>query len=339
MFALAGVLDRVLKDDRCLQVVFVGPTWHGFENYVLHQHRDEQRLWLSKTSSIPLPGFLQEVTQRPKVVKWQSFPTINTVPITNSRGPVTASCGNALNGAQDSKARDVAATDVECSGSSTKYTTSATNTPYRTGTLDTVLTTPADLCTTTNSKAEDNLVQESCARILGSTRRPSRLGATDFDVQDISACSRDDVRTEKAEGLTKFIPRNRAGHRVDPPIKFNKELRLQMSGEKWCSNHQLKGRCPFDNCEYKHDLLDDAGKNALLSLARGNPCRKGNACDEEDCYAGHHCPYNPCKKGRACSFAKQHQDMHVHDKQIVNIEGFSQPWSHRHRPSTGSSNQ
>lgn len=169
------------------------------------------------------------------------------------------------------------------------------------------------------AKSEKIRVQRSCASVPTATLVYKKPEAADTNRMESSNHDSQNVESIYIGRSSDVIPRNRAGQRVDPPIKFNKVLRLQMSREKWCSNHQLKGVCPFAVCEFKHDLLDEAGRNALLSLARGNPCRRGNSCNEKDCYAGHHCPYNPCQKGKDCSFSKQHIDMHVHDKQIVNM--------------------
>ena len=125
------------------------------------------------------------------------------------------------------------------------------------------------------------------------------------------------------------IPRNRIGQRVDPPVDFDKELRAKMQKERWCSNYHLKGSCPINECRFRHGTLDNAGKNALLSLTRGNYCRNGNGCKEPDCYAGHQCPYEPCNKEKDCHFPPE---MHVADKQIVNMELPFSPKTSR-RPS------
>lgn len=301
------------------------------------QHRYGQRLFLSKTSAIPLPGLFREVRQRSKVAKIQWLPSIDTVLSVDLRGQVPFSRVGALDGGQVSSGRDVRASDVVCTRILTKHPTSAINMPYHTGTLDTDLTAPVELCTVSDNghlqttEAMDNLVRHNSATTSGSSCRSPRLRTIGVDTGESSACGHENVQKEDAEQAAKKIPRNQAGQRVDPPIKVDKDVRLRISGEKWCSNHQLKGHCSFSNCGFKHDLLHEAGKDALLSLARGNPCRKGNACNDTDCYAGHHCPYNPCKKGKACPFSKHDQDMHVHDRQIVDVESLSQPWSHQHR--------
>ncbi len=124
------------------------------------------------------------------------------------------------------------------------------------------------------------------------------------------------------------IPRNQIGQRIDLPIDVDKDLRAKMQKERWCSNYHLKGSCPIKDCRFRHGTLDGDGKNALLSLSRGNYCRNGNGCEEQDCYAGHQCPHDPCSKEETCHFPPE---MHITDKQVVNIEVPLSPNSCRRR--------
>ena len=201
------------------------------------------------------------------------------------------------------------------------------------------------------SEWERNFYKKSRARFPVPTLRPSCSVVEVNNKGDISHCDGDAIECEDETGsetsrhdvtvqeqdmfqLSKTIPRNRAGERVDPPITFNKDLRVKMRAEQWCSNHHLRGHCPIQGCHFRHGSLDDAGKNALLSLTRGNCCRNGQNCDEEDCYAGHQCPYDPCRKGKACHFPP---DMHVTDRQIVNIKGSDPPKAPGHQQRRGRS--
>ena len=338
------MLSRVLKDDRCLYVIFVGPAWHGFEDYARRQDRDGRRRLLLKTVAVPLPWFLREVKRQPENLKTEKFPrSVDIAPIMHLGNHSLAVSGIALNDGQSPNAGDIEASEVECTENSTKYSMSVFKTPYQTSTFDTDLTTPCDLHTATyrgdiqQTELENSLVQENYARALGADCRSPRPGVTNVNIRESSTQSRRSGQRDSVGRAFNVIPRNRVGQRIDPLIKSNKDLRLKMSGEKWCSNYQLKGLCPIKNCIFRHGPLDDAGKNTLLSLARGNPCRNGNGCDGEDCFAGHHCPYNPCKKGKRCSFSRQQPDMHIQDKRIVNFEDLSQPGLHRPRNWLGNS--
>ena len=187
---------------------------------------------------------------------------------------------------------------------------------------------------------ERNFFRKSQERFPSHTRQPS-WGKVHDDDGDGSSCPervvvqgkgnsknesssprQDDFIFSKhnATQRYKIIPRNRSGQRIDIPVTFDKDLRAKMRDEQWCSNHHLRGLCPVEGCRFRHGFLDEASKNALLSLTRGNSCRNGNACEVEDCYAGHQCPYDPCRKGAACHFSR---DMHITDRQIVNVTGPS----------------
>ena len=118
-----------------------------------------------------------------------------------------------------------------------------------------------------------------------------------------------------AEGVCK----NQAGQRIDPEIDFRPAKRYELQKEGYCNNFHLKGRCTFgDACRHKHGQLTNEYLDALKTLARGSPCRYGNACPIKDCYAGHHCPFRPClKKPGECYYPKE---MHIHDRTVVLVE-------------------
>ncbi len=120
------------------------------------------------------------------------------------------------------------------------------------------------------------------------------------------------------------IARNSSGQRIDPPISYSPTIReaLARSKPRMCNVHHLRGNCPFGaRCEYNHVSLSEEEKCALQRLAREQPCRKGNECEDAACFAGHHCPRN---KGclDACRFSvKSHpqgRDLHIQDLEVVN---------------------
>lgn len=127
--------------------------------------------------------------------------------------------------------------------------------------------------------------------------------------------------TQKA--LQKIV-RNRSGQRIDPPIVYSQKVRESLARRKprMCNVHHLRGECPFGvRCEYNHDPLSEEERCALRRLAREQPCRMGNGCDDAACFAGHHCPRS---KGcpDSCRFrAKMHvqgKELRIRDLRSVN---------------------
>ena len=294
-----------------------------------------QRL-LSKTSAIPLPSYLCEIQKRPQVSETWLYLCIETVHSTQLDQPTCSDHKATLADIRSAKVRNAVATDKRCTEDSLGHLVRYTNTQHLSDKHDTRSMMPTRPCLAGDGGyshktiIQSETIQKDGTKETTTVRRIPRSGINDMNTQGVSVASKVHTQDEKGRRLTKTIGRNEAGQRVDPPISFDADLRLKLGGEKWCSNYQLKGHCPFSTCDFKHDTLDEAGRIALLSLARGSPCRRGNNCDEADCYAGHHCPYEPCKKGKACSFSKLHENMHVYDKRIVKIERSTLAMPRRH---------
>lgn len=118
------------------------------------------------------------------------------------------------------------------------------------------------------------------------------------------------------------ILRNKNGQRIDAPIPYSRSVRdlLAQRKPRLCNVHHLRGPCPYIDCNYSHEPLIEAEKNALRVLAREQPCKRGNECEDATCFAGHHC-LRTRKCPDSCRFgAKAHvngMDMHVGDWRIV----------------------
>lgn len=284
-----------------------------------------QRL-LSKTSAIPLPSYLCEIQKRPQVSETWLYLCIETVPSTQFEQSTYSDHKTTLADIRSAKVTDAVATDTKCTEDSLGHLVGHANTQHLSDTHEMRSMMPTRPCLVSDGGCnhqtviQSETIQKDGTKETATVRRLPRSEMNGTNTRGVSVASTVHTQDEKGRRLTKTISRNEAGQRVDPPINFDADVRLKLGGEKWCSNYQLKDYCPFSTCDFKHDTLDEAGKMALLSLARGSPCRRGNSCDQADCYAGHHCPYEPCKKGKACSFSKLHGNMHVHDKRIVNIE-------------------
>lgn len=121
------------------------------------------------------------------------------------------------------------------------------------------------------------------------------------------------------------IARTKDGGRIDPPLSYSKKVRngLARRDPRVCNVHHLRGPCPYGpKCGFSHDVLNEEEMRALRKLAREQPCRKGNECEDLDCFAGHHCPKNKrCQE--SCRFSEKAnvngKEMQIRGTKIVNV--------------------
>ncbi|KAL1654296.1 hypothetical protein SLS61_003303 [Didymella pomorum] len=126
----------------------------------------------------------------------------------------------------------------------------------------------------------------------------------------------------------KVITRNRAGQRIDPPIKdYDKAEVDRMKKLKLCNVHFLRQECPYDmQCSHRHTYQPSRSEIATLRLvARMSPCSMGVACSDYKCVYGHRCPAPPSNKKvpkgtRSCIFTdtcKFPLELHDIDTNVV----------------------
>ncbi|OCK93109.1 uncharacterized protein K441DRAFT_567191 [Cenococcum geophilum 1.58] len=123
------------------------------------------------------------------------------------------------------------------------------------------------------------------------------------------------------------ISRNRAGQRVDPPVRnYDKEEVNRVKNIKMCNVHFLRGECPFgDNCTHVHRYNPTPTEVATLRLvARMAPCQNGSACEDVKCIYGHRCPAPEAKPGvkggKNCIFGDKCKfpvELHALDTNVV----------------------
>ena len=123
------------------------------------------------------------------------------------------------------------------------------------------------------------------------------------------------------------ISRNRAGQRVDPPVRnYDKEEVNRVKNIKMCNVHFLRGECPFgDNCTHVPRYNPTPTEIATLRLvARMAPCQNGSACEDIKCIYGHRCPAPEAKpgvkSGKNCIFGDKCKfpvELHALDTNIV----------------------
>ena len=81
---------------------------------------------------------------------------------------------------------------------------------------------------------------------------------------------------------------------LDEPITVSiqalENIKKRKDNDKLCNNHFLRGPCTKgDSCLFVHRYNPSADEmNAILVLARQNPCTNGQGCELEDCIYGHH---------------------------------------------------
>lgn len=117
---------------------------------------------------------------------------------------------------------------------------------------------------------------------------------------------------------------NGSGQRVDSELQYSQSDLLYLKTRKLCNRYYLLGRCNYldnyGNCQHEHaEELSPSRLVALRELARHTACQIGIYCSEQDCIAGHRCPWE--KRGKCsvgnCRFP---QAMHNVDRTIVNRE-------------------
>lgn len=95
------------------------------------------------------------------------------------------------------------------------------------------------------------------------------------------------------------IARNRAGQRIDPPIRdYDKAEVDRIKKLKLCNIHFLREECPWDlQCSHSHAYQPSRSEiNTLRLVARMSPCSMGSACQDIRCIFGHRCPAPPNNK-------------------------------------------
>ncbi|KAK1080247.1 hypothetical protein LTR48_007843, partial [Friedmanniomyces endolithicus] len=88
--------------------------------------------------------------------------------------------------------------------------------------------------------------------------------------------------TPTTTSVAKEILRNRAGHRVDEALDYDREEVLRLKKLKMCNQHYIGGGCchynagKSDKCPHKHEIKVTAQERYFLRVvARETPCKKG----------------------------------------------------------------
>ncbi|KAK0361064.1 hypothetical protein LTR91_026590, partial [Friedmanniomyces endolithicus] len=88
--------------------------------------------------------------------------------------------------------------------------------------------------------------------------------------------------TSTTTSVAKEILRNRAGHRVDEPLDYDREEVIRLKKLKMCNQHYIGGGCchynagKSDKCPHKHEVKVTAQERYFLRVvARETPCKKG----------------------------------------------------------------
>ncbi|KAK1990890.1 hypothetical protein LX36DRAFT_591686, partial [Colletotrichum falcatum] len=116
------------------------------------------------------------------------------------------------------------------------------------------------------------------------------------------------------------VYRNRAGQRVDPPVRYSQQDFIAMKNKRMCNSFHLAGKCPYmekwGRCSHEHGQSPSPKElQALRAVARQSYCHSGLNCNEPSCLFGHQCPREDCN-GAGCrhNFPLQ---LHNVDKKIV----------------------
>ncbi|KAI0837619.1 hypothetical protein F5Y06DRAFT_270913 [Hypoxylon sp. FL0890] len=113
----------------------------------------------------------------------------------------------------------------------------------------------------------------------------------------------------------KYYLVNSAGERVDEPLPLpdlisNQRFRerSEREGRQPCNRWHLTGVCEVPTCTYYHGERLSPGEQLVLRIrARGTFCARKSACNNVDCYWGHHCKYGQkCRQAYTCTFAGTH---------------------------------
>lgn len=126
------------------------------------------------------------------------------------------------------------------------------------------------------------------------------------------------LSTTTAADNPNVVLRNKAGERIDSPLKCMPRDVVLMKNQKLCNNFHLLGDCYFlrifGSCQHKHGpKLDAKDLQALRVVARHSPCPAGSDCDDSSCILDHQCPRNSCSKS-GCKFPLT---MHSTDTVVV----------------------
>ena len=114
--------------------------------------------------------------------------------------------------------------------------------------------------------------------------------------------------------VSRDIPRNSKGQRVDSLIVVSPTLVTMMKQKKLCNSYYLAGGCPYLKCVHPHnEKLNEKQLAALRIVARLAPCKQGLSCDDEVCFSGHQCPREYCNR-LDCWFPPE---MHDVDTKVV----------------------
>ncbi|KAI5205312.1 hypothetical protein E4T42_04186 [Aureobasidium subglaciale] len=117
-----------------------------------------------------------------------------------------------------------------------------------------------------------------------------------------------DTIKEKEQFPTDYVPRNKAGQRIDPPTpEFKKDEVNRLKKLKLCNAFHLRHGCPYPKgkCEHDHTYKCNPKEVETLKLvARMSACIHGSECSDVSCIYGHRCPFPESRegsmRGRAC---------------------------------------
>ena len=176
----------------------------------------------------------------------------------------------------------------------------------------------------------ENASSPKDALLVPISKRPSRITlSSDAQMPPLRrAVSRGNRRSVEPpagldpEPITR-IERDSHGRRIDPPVQHTPYV-TETANKHLCNNYHLRMHCNFGRmgtgCRYVHGHVDQRELEALRYIARGRPCRNGPECDDEWCYAGHHCPFNPCH--RNCEFQPWQHYRDWHEKEDSGKLGY-----------------
>lgn len=112
---------------------------------------------------------------------------------------------------------------------------------------------------------------------------------------------------------------NQNGHRIDPVIRYNKQLCASLRDRKLCHAFFLS-RCELPSCGLDHrSNLSHEELTALRYIARLSPCGSVH-CRDANCISGHVCPRDGrCLYRKKCKFPAE---MHNVDTKIDDRRTF-----------------
>lgn len=165
----------------------------------------------------------------------------------------------------------------------------------------------SDLIASKSSPTQHNL------KLVMSTNDPVSSGTTNKTMAEVvantrtqapaSALSVSTSGTNRAKsGKVIRICFNESNHRLDPIVRYDKQLISQLKAKKLCETFFLS-KCDFLNCKYDHNgNLNQEELNTLRYIAKQSPCQSVY-CQRPYCVSGHICPYDgKCAYGKNCKF-------------------------------------